>query len=64
VIQNIGKQYASNGGFEFNFERNVTVKQGKNHLALLSATVGLKVWPFLTYSISHNLVTSGLNQIK
>ncbi|KAJ4812111.1 Beta-galactosidase [Rhynchospora pubera] len=38
----VGKQYAPNGGFEFTFERDVTVRHGKNHLALLSATVGLK----------------------
>lgn len=64
---NIGKQYAPNGGFEFKFERNVTVRHGKNNLALISATVGLKVGSFFKYhSISHHLVTfwfSSNNQI-
>ncbi|XP_072957587.1 beta-galactosidase 1-like [Typha angustifolia] len=51
----VGQQYAPNGNFQFLFQSNVSVKHGKNYLALLSATVGLK-----NYGAKYELAPAGI----
>ncbi|EHA8592488.1 putative beta-galactosidase-like [Cocos nucifera] len=53
--QLVGSQYGPNGNWVFVFERTAKFKAGKNHISLLSVTVGLK-----NYGARYELEPAGI----
>lgn len=43
----VGSQWATYGIFNYVFEKQVKLNPGRNHISLLSATIGLQVYIFI-----------------